>query len=124
MKTVLIVDDSGFMRRMMKKVVIDNGYIVAGEADSGTAAIERYKELKPAIVTMDITMGDMSGLDALNSILIFDPDAKVIIVSSMSQEIIVRDAIMRGAKGFIVKPFEANQILNAFSKLFKQDEKR
>jgi len=116
-KNVLIVDDSSFMRRMMKSIVIGNGYNVIGEAENGQLAVEKYKELMPDLVTMDVTMKVMSGLEALGEILAFDPNAKVVMVSSMSQEIIVREAIALGAKGFIVKPFDDKQIISAFLKI-------
>jgi len=116
---VLIVDDSTFMRRMMKEVVTKYDHTVVGEADNGKVAVEKYKELKPDVVTMDVTMKEMTGLEALGAILAMDPSANVVMVSSMSQEIIVREAIMLGAKGFIVKPFEDKQIMLAFEKIMK-----
>ena len=119
MKRVMIVDDSAFMRRMLRDIVIGNGYTVLCEAENGRIAVNNYIKLKPDIVTMDVTMNDMNGLDALKEILAFDPDARVVMVSSMSQEVIVRDAIVMGAKGFIVKPFEEKQIITAFSKISK-----
>ena len=105
------------MRRMMKNLVINNGYKVVGEAENGKIALEKYKELKPDIVTMDITMGEMSGLEALGAILDVDPNARIVMVSSIGQEVVVREAIMLGAKGFIVKPFEEKQVITAFTKL-------
>ena len=117
MKNVLIIDDSALMRRMMKRAIVGSGNAIAGEANNGTTGIEKYKELRPDVVTMDVTMGDMSGIDALRRIMEYDPDAKVIMVSSMGQEVIVRDAIMSGAKGFIVKPFHNDQIYDAIRKL-------
>ena len=119
MNNILIVDDSAFMRRMMSDVVTKNGYNIVGEAENSLTAVERYKELRPDIVTMDITMRGGSGLEALASILAFDPNANVVMVSSISQEIVVREAIMLGAKGFIVKPFDEKQIIAAFTNLFK-----
>jgi len=119
MKTIMIVDDSTFMRRMLREIVTRNGYDVVAEAQNGKIAVEQYKLNKPDIVTMDVTMTEMNGLEALQKILEFDPDANVVMVSSMSQEIIVRDAIVVGAKGFIVKPFEEKQIITAFAKLIK-----
>lgn len=117
MKTVLIVDDSAFMRRLMREAVTRNGYDVIGEAGNGAVGVAKYKELKPDIVTMDITMEGMSGIEALKEIKRFDPEANIIMVSSMSQEVFVRESIVNGAKGFIVKPFEEIQIIKAFSKL-------
>lgn len=117
MAKVLIVDDAAFMRISIKNMLTKNGYEVVGEAENGKVGVEKYKELSPDIVTMDITMPEMSGLDALREIIKTDPAAKVIMVSAMGQEAMVRDAIMSGAKGFIVKPFKEEGIISAISKL-------
>ena len=117
MAKIMIVDDAAFMRIQIKNMLSKNGYEVAGEAENGKIAVERYKELNPDVVTMDITMPEMSGLDALREILKLDPKAKVVMVSAMGQEAMVRDAILSGAKGFIVKPFKEEGILSAIKKL-------
>ena len=117
MARVLIVDDASFMRISIKNMLTKNGYEVVGEADNGKIGVEKYKELSPDIVTMDITMPEMSGLDALKEIVKTDPSAKVVMVSAMGQEAMVRDAIMSGAKGFIVKPFKEEGIIAAIKKL-------
>ena len=117
MKTVLIVDDSTIMRRIMKSIVTKNGYEVVGEASNGKSGFKKYKELNPDIVTMDVIMDEMNGLEALSRIMGEDPDAKVIMVSSMGQEVIVRDAIVLGAKNFLLKPFDETQVIEAFNKL-------
>jgi len=117
MKTVLIVDDSAFMRRLIKKIVTKNGYEVVGEANNGRLGVEKYKELKPDFVTMDLVMDEMNGLDALKLILEADPDANVIMVSSMGQDVIVRDAIVIGAKNFLLKPLDEQQVVEAIQKL-------
>ncbi|MGE4484098.1 MAG: response regulator [Oscillospiraceae bacterium] len=117
MVKVLIVDDAAFMRISIKNMISKNGYEVVGEAENGAVAIEKYKELSPDIVTMDITMPEMSGLDAMKTIVSQDPKAKVIMVSAMGQETIVRDAVLSGAKGFIVKPFKEDGLLSALKKL-------
>jgi len=117
MKTVLIVDDSSVMRRIMKNIVTKNGYDAVGEAKNGKIGVEKYKDLRPDIVTMDFIMDEMSGLEALSNIIAFDPNAKVIMVSSMGQEVIVRDAIILGAKDFLLKPFTEEQVIKAFEKL-------
>ena len=119
MNTVLIIDDSALMRRMMKKVVVSNGYSVIGEANNGKLGVEKYKELNPDFVTMDVVMDEMNGIDALKQIIAYDASATVLMVSSMGQEIIVREAIMAGAKGFIVKPFDDALIVDMFRKLKK-----
>lgn len=117
MVKVLIVDDAAFMRISIKNMIAKNGYEVVGEAENGAVAIEKYRELSPDIVTMDITMPEMSGLDAMKAIVSHDPKAKIIMVSAMGQEAIVRDAVLSGAKGFIVKPFKEDGLLSALRKL-------
>jgi len=117
MKTVLIVDDSKMMRRMIKNIVTKNGYIVVGEADNGRLGVEKYKELQPDFVTMDLVMDEMNGMEALKLIIKEYPDANVIMVSSMGQEVIVRDAIVTGAKNFLLKPFDEEQVIEAIEKL-------
>ena len=117
MARVLIVDDAAFMRISIKNMLTKNGYEVVGEAENGLVGIEMYKDLKPDIVTMDITMPEMSGLDALKEIQKHDPQAKVVMVSAMGQEAMVREAIVSGAKGFIVKPFKEEGIIAAIKKL-------
>jgi len=117
MAKVLIVDDAAFMRISIKNMLTKNGYEVVGEAENGLIGVEMYKELQPDIVTMDITMPEMSGLDALKEITKIDPQAKVVMVSAMGQEAMVREAIVSGAKGFIVKPFKEDGIIAAIKKL-------
>lgn len=117
MAKVLVVDDAAFMRISIKNYLTKNGFEVVGEAENGAIAIEKYKELKPDVVTMDITMPEMSGLDAMKAIVGMDPGAKVLMVSAMGQEAIVRDAVLSGAKGFIVKPFKEEGLVNALKKL-------
>ena len=117
MKTVLIVDDSSLMRRLIREIVIKNGYDVLGEAENGMKGVEKYKELRPDFVTMDMVMNEMGGLEALKHIIKEDPDANVIMISSMGQEVNVRDAIILGAKNFILKPFDERQVMEAIQKL-------
>jgi two-component system chemotaxis response regulator CheY len=117
MAKVLIVDDAAFMRISIKNMLTKNGYDVVGEAENGAIGVELYKELHPDIVTMDITMPEMSGLDALKEITKTDPSAKIVMVSAMGQEAMVREAIVSGAKGFIVKPFKEDGIIAALKKL-------
>ena len=117
MAKVMIVDDAAFMRITIKNMLQKSEHEVVGEAENGRLAVEKYRELKPDIVTMDITMPEMDGLAALKEIRREDPNAKVIMVSAMGQETMVRDAILSGAKGFIVKPFKEDGILSAISKL-------
>ena len=117
MATVSIVDDAAFMRISIKNMLTKNGYEVVGEAENGLIAVQMYQELQPDIVTMDITMPEMTGLDALKEITKIDPQSKVVMVSAMGQEAMVRDAIVSGAKGFIVKPFKEDGIIAALKKL-------
>ena len=117
MPRVLIVDDAAFMRISIKNMLTKNGYEVVGEAENGKIGVEKYKELSPDIVTMDITMPELSGLDALKEIMKIDSNAQVIMVSAMGQEAMVRDAIISGAKGFIVKPFKEDGIISAIKKI-------
>ena len=117
MKKVLIVDDSAFMRLSLKTLLESNGFQVVGEAENGRIGVEKFKELNPDIVTLDITMPEMDGLTALNEIIQFDKNAKVVIVSAMGQEANVRQAVLSGAKNFIVKPFVSDHVLKVLSKL-------
>ena len=113
---ILIVDDASFMRMMIKDILVKNGYEVVGEAADGAQAVTMYKELKPDLVTMDITMPEMDGITALKNIRAENPNAVVIMCSAMGQQAMVIDAIQAGAKDFIVKPFQADRVLEAISK--------
>jgi len=116
MKRVLVVDDAAFMRLTLKTMLEKNGYEVVGNAENGAKAIEMYKMLKPEIVTMDITMPDMDGIAALGEIIKFDSKATVVMLSAMGQESKIREAVILGAKGFIIKPFKEDVLLKALSK--------
>jgi len=116
MKRILVVDDAVFMRLSIKSMLAKHDFDVVGEAENGIKAIEMYKILKPDIVTMDITMPIMEGIEALEEIITFDPKANVIIVSALGQETKVKQAIILGAKGFIVKPFKEDYLIKALSK--------
>lgn len=113
---ILIVDDAAFMRMMIKEILTKNGYSVVGEAQDGSQAVDKFKELRPDLVTMDITMPEMDGISALREIKSFDSSAKVIMCSAMGQQAMVIDAIQAGAKDFIVKPFQADRVLEAIKK--------
>lgn len=117
MKKVLVVDDAAFMRVSIKNMLTKNGYEVVGEAENGKIAIAKYEELAPDIITMDITMPEMDGLTSLKEILAVDSNANIIMISAMGQESMVREAVLAGAKGFIVKPFKEDAIIAAFEKL-------
>ncbi len=113
---IMIVDDAAFMRMMIKDILTKNGYEVVAEAADGAQAVEKYKEHQPDLVTMDITMPEMDGIAALKEIKKLNNDAKVIMCSAMGQQAMVIDAIQAGAKDFIVKPFQADRVLEAIGK--------
>lgn len=116
MKKVLIVDDAAFMRLNLKNILKDS-YEVAGEAKNGQEAVELYQELQPDIVTMDITMPVMDGLEAIKAIKNIDPDACIVVCSAMGQQKMIIQAIEAGAKDFIVKPFKENRVIEAVNNL-------
>ena len=116
-KKVLIVDDAAFMRMMIKDILTKNGYEVVGEAENGDVAVKLYEELKPDVVTMDITMPEKDGISALKEIKVKDPAAKVIMCSAMGQQAMVMESIQAGAKDFIVKPFQKDRVLQALEKV-------
>ncbi|MBZ5749882.1 MULTISPECIES: response regulator [Metabacillus] len=114
---IMIVDDAAFMRMMIKDILTKNGYEIVAEAADGAQAVEKYKEHQPDLVTMDITMPEMDGIAALKEIKQINPNAKVIMCSAMGQQAMVIDAIQAGAKDFIVKPFQADRVLEAVGKI-------
>ena len=116
-KSILICDDAAFMRMMIKDILTKNGYNVAGEAENGAKAVEKYNEVKPDLVLMDITMPEMDGIQALKKIKSGDANAKVIMCSAMGQQAMVIEAIQSGAKDFIVKPFQADRVIEAVKKV-------
>ena len=116
-KNILICDDAAFMRMMIKDILTKNGYNVVGEAENGVKGVERYNELKPDLVLMDITMPEMDGIATLKAIKSADPGACVIMCSAMGQQAMVIEAIQSGAKDFIVKPFQADRVLEAVAKV-------
>ena len=116
-KNILICDDAAFMRMMIKDILTKNGYTVAGEAENGAKAVEKYNELKPDLVLMDITMPEMDGIAALKKIKSGDASAQVIMCSAMGQQAMVIEAIQGGAKDFIVKPFQPDRVLEAVKKV-------
>ncbi|OON98000.1 MAG: two-component system response regulator [Epulopiscium sp. Nele67-Bin005] len=117
MASVLIVDDAAFMRMMIKDILTKNGYDVVGEAENGQIAVQKYSELKPDLVLMDITMPEMDGLQALKAIKGADGGAKIIMCSAMGQQAMVIEAVQAGARDFIVKPFQAERVIEAVSKV-------
>lgn len=117
MPKVLITDDAAFMRMMLKDILTKAGYEIAGEAANGLEAIEKYQAIKPDLVTMDITMPQCDGINALKQIMATDPSAKIIMCSAMGQQAMVIESIQAGAKDFIVKPFQPQRVLEAVKKL-------
>lgn len=116
-KNILICDDAAFMRMMIKDILTKNGYNVAGEAENGQKAVEKYKEINPDLVLMDITMPEMDGIQALKEIKKVDGGALVIMCSAMGQQAMVIESIQAGAKDFIVKPFQAERVIEAVKKV-------
>ncbi|MCY0887218.1 MAG: response regulator [Alicyclobacillaceae bacterium] len=113
---ILVVDDAAFMRMMIKDILGKNDFEVIGEAADGAQAVEKFQELSPDLVTLDITMPEMDGIEALKKIREIDPNARVIMCSAMGQQAMVIDAIQAGAKDFIVKPFQADRVVEAVRK--------
>jgi two-component system, chemotaxis family, chemotaxis protein CheY len=116
MAKILVVDDAAFMRLRATKLLADAGHSVF-EAENGKLAVEAYAREKPDAVLMDITMPEMDGLEALDAIKATDPGCKIIMLTAMGQQSIVMDAIKRGARDFIVKPFDPDRVLAAVGKL-------
>jgi two-component system chemotaxis response regulator CheY len=114
---IVVADDASFMRMMLKNILVQGGYEVIGEADNGAKAIEKYFELKPDLITLDITMPEMDGVTACKEILSRDSNANVIMCSAMGQQAIVVEAIMAGAKDFIIKPFQTERVIEAVKRV-------
>lgn len=120
MAKVLVVDDALFMRRMIADILKKEGVEICGEAENGKEAIEKYKELKPDMVTMDIVMPkieEIDGIGAVREIMKIDPQAKIIMVSAMGQHSLVVDAIQAGAKDFVTKPFQPSRVVEAYKRV-------
>jgi two-component system chemotaxis response regulator CheY len=112
-KTVLVVDDAAFMRATLKDILSRNGYQVVGEARSGGEAVALYAQLRPSLVTMDIVMPEMGGIEAVRRIVQSDPGARIVMCSAMGQQALVIEAIQAGARDFVIKPFQASRVLEA-----------
>ena len=117
MKRVMVCDDAAFMGMMIKDILVKNGYEIAAEAENGLKAVEQYPDAKPDLVLMDITMPEVDGIEAVRRIKALDPNANVIMCSAMGQQAMVIEAIQAGAKDFIVKPFQADRVLEAVRKV-------
>ncbi len=113
---VMVVDDAAFMRMMLKDILSKNGFEVVAEAENGQVAVEKFKEIKPDLVTMDITMPELDGISAVKKIKETDANARVVMCSAMGQQAMVIDAIQAGARDFIVKPFQPERVLEAVNK--------
>ncbi len=118
-KSILVVDDAAFMRLMLKDILSQNGYAVVGEAKNGVEAVDMYRKMKVDLVTMDITMPEMDGITAIRHIRSHDPTARIIVCSAMGQQAMVLEAIQSGARDFIVKPFQADRVLDAVKKALR-----
>ena len=116
MARIMVVDDAAFMRKMLTDALAGGGHEVVGEAATGTEAVDKFLELRPEVTTLDITMPEKDGLEALREILAFDPSARVVMCSALGQESKVLEAIRSGAKDFVVKPFQAERVLAAVGK--------
>ena len=116
---IMIVDDAAFMRMMLKDILTKNGYEVVAEASNGQEALLKYEEAKPDLVTMDITMPEMDGIAAVKEIKKRDPQAKIIMCSAMGQQAMVIESIQAGAKDFIVKPFQADRVVDAVKRIIE-----
>ena len=121
-KTVLIVDDIPFVRKTLKQILIHQGYRVVGEAENGEEAIQLYRETKPTLVTMDLVMPIMNGVEATKKILQFDPAAMIVILSGMMQENLVTEAIHAGAKDYIMKPFQTEDVARILKQVIQNKE--
>lgn len=117
MKKVLIVDDAAFMRAALKSMLESNGFEVVGEAENGSTGVVKYASLKPDLVTMDITMPGMDGIEALRAIKKLDPSSKIVMVSALGQEKYVRESVVLGAKSFIVKPFKEEHVIKTLTQV-------
>ncbi len=115
--SVLVCDDAIFMRTMISDILSQAGFEIVGEAESGAQAVEKYRQLKPDLVTMDIVMPDMGGIDAVREICKDNPDAKILMCSAMGQQALVVEAIQAGAKDFVVKPFQPSRVLEAVQRV-------
>ena len=116
MARVLVVDDAAFMRKMVSDAIVKGGHEVVGEAGNGNEAVARYQELRPEVTTLDITMPEKDGLQALQEIMALDPSARVVMCSALGQESKVLESIKIGAKDFVVKPFQPDRVLGAVDK--------
>jgi two-component system, chemotaxis family, chemotaxis protein CheY len=116
-KRVMIVDDAIFMRKVLREILTENGYDVVGEVNRGTDVLEKFKDWKPDLVTMDIMLPGIDGIDAVREIMKVDKDARIVMISALGQDELVDEALKAGAKGFIVKPFIPSQVIDVIKKI-------
>ena len=116
-QTVLICDDAIFMRNMIGDILTQAGFQIVAEVETGVQAVEKYRQHKPDLVTMDIVMPDMGGIDAVREITKLDPNARILMCSAMGQQALVVEAIQAGAKDFVVKPFQPSRVLEAVQRV-------
>ena len=117
LRTVLICDDAVFMRTMLSDILSNAGFSVVGQAQTGSEAVAKFKELQPDLVTMDIVMPDMGGIEAVRAIIAEFPEAKILMCSAMGQQSLVVEAIQAGARDFVVKPFQPSRVLEAVQRV-------
>lgn len=117
MAKVLIVDDAAFMRMMLKNILGANGHEIVGEAADGVQSLEKYAQLKPDLVTMDIVMPQLDGIEATREIMTSHPEAKIVMCTAVGQQAKVLEAMKAGAKGYIVKPFQAPKVVEEINKV-------
>ncbi len=120
-KTILVVDDAAFMRMMIRDILVKEGYSIQ-EAVNGRDAVEKFEELRPDLVTLDVTMPEMDGIEALSAIRTIDPEACVLMVSAMGQQALIIQALEAGASDFLIKPFQPTKVLATVKKCFGTDE--
>ena len=120
---VLVVDDAIFMRKMISDILEGSGMEIVGEADTGAVAVEKYAELSPDLVTMDIIMPEMNGIDAVKNIIASDPQANIVMCSALGQQALVQDALSAGAKDFLIKPFNPSRVVEVVTKILNQVSK-
>ena len=121
MKTrVLVVDDAIFMRKMISDILEGHGMEIVGEADTGADAVQKYAELKPDLVTMDIIMPEMYGIDAVRDIIAADSNARIVMCSALGQQALVQDALAAGAKDFLIKPFNPSRVVEVVTRVLNQ----
>jgi len=117
---ILVADDAKFMRKLLAKILEEGGYEVVAEAETGSDAIALYEKIKPDLVTMDLVMPDMSGIDAIKEIVSGDPKARIVVVSAMGQQSLVSEAMSAGARDFVVKPFHPSVVLEVIGRVLKE----